>query len=110
MASDPRPSCRATETAAPEPEILNLRTQLVSAGPYQGAPGRHRTHDLPHPLLMGRRAVRMACTPMSIEDHLFVVLQGEAQFYGGNGALPALKKEPGADAAARRILFVRQRD
>jgi mannose-6-phosphate isomerase-like protein (cupin superfamily) len=26
------------------------------------------------------------------EDHVFVVLQGEAQFYGRNGPLPALKK------------------
>ena len=77
--------------AAIEPQILSLRTQLVSQGhtrvllaetdnstfrihcygPKSGENGLHAHVD---------------------EDHVFVVLQGEAQFYDMNGALPVLKK------------------
>ncbi len=77
--------------AAIKPEILSLRTQLVSQGhtrvllaetdnstfrihcygPKSGENGLHAHID---------------------EDHVFVVLQGEAQFYDLDGALPVLKK------------------
>jgi mannose-6-phosphate isomerase-like protein (cupin superfamily) len=77
--------------AAVKPEILSLRTQMVSQGhtrvllaetdnstfrihcygPKSGENGLHAHVD---------------------EDHVFVVLQGEAQFYDLDGALPVLKK------------------
>jgi mannose-6-phosphate isomerase-like protein (cupin superfamily) len=73
------------------PQIINLRTQLVSQGftrillaetdnstfrihcygPKSGENGLHAHVD---------------------EDHVFVVLQGEAQFYDVNGPLPVLRK------------------
>ena len=77
--------------AAVEPQIISLRTQLVSQGftrellaetdnstfrihcygPKSGENGLHSHVD---------------------EDHVFVVLQGEAQFYDLNGPLPVLRK------------------
>ncbi len=77
--------------AAVKPEIISLRTQMVSQGftrvllaetdnstfrihcygPKSGENGLHSHVD---------------------EDHVFVVLQGEAQFYDLDGALPVLKK------------------
>lgn len=76
---------------AVKPQIISLRTQLVSEGhtrvllaetpnstfrihcyaPKGGENGLHTHID---------------------EDHVFVVLQGEAQFYDLDGPLPALKK------------------
>jgi mannose-6-phosphate isomerase-like protein (cupin superfamily) len=73
------------------PQLINLRTQLVSQGftrvllaetdnstfrihcygPKSGENGLHAHVD---------------------EDHVFVVLQGEAQFYDVNGPLPVLRK------------------
>jgi mannose-6-phosphate isomerase-like protein (cupin superfamily) len=77
--------------AAVKPEVISLRTQMVSQGftrvllaetdnstfrihcygPKSGENGLHSHID---------------------EDHVFVVLQGEAQFYDLDGALPVLKK------------------
>jgi len=82
---------KSGEETAVKPEILNLRTQLVSQGhtrillaetenctfrihsygPQSGENGLHAHTD---------------------EDHIFVVLQGEAQFYDLDGPLPVLKK------------------
>src|SRR3979490_1013367 len=80
-----------TETAAPEPEILTLPTQLVSA--------RH-TKDLLagtdhmafHIHCYGPKGGENGLHAHVDEDHLFVVLQGEAQFFGLDGALPVVKK------------------
>lgn len=80
-----------SRTESPLPQILSLRTQLVSEGhtrvllaetdnctfrvhcyaPKGGENGLHAHTD---------------------EDHIFVILQGEAQFYDLNGPLPVLKK------------------
>lgn len=77
--------------ATVEPQIISLRTQLVSQGftrvllaetdnstfrihcygPQSGENGLHSHVD---------------------EDHVFVVLQGEAQFHDLNGPLPVLRK------------------
>jgi len=81
----------ATEASAPEPEILSLRTQLVSAG---------HTKDLLastdgmtfHIHCYGPKGGENGLHAHVDEDHLFVVLQGEAQFFGRNGPLPVLKK------------------
>jgi mannose-6-phosphate isomerase-like protein (cupin superfamily) len=81
----------AAETAAPEPEILTLRTQLVSAGHTKEllAGTDHMTF---HIHCYGPKGGENGLHAHVDEDHMFVVLQGEAQFYGRNGALPALKK------------------
>jgi mannose-6-phosphate isomerase-like protein (cupin superfamily) len=81
----------ATQAAAPEPEILTLRTQLVGAG---------HTKDLLaatdgvtfHLHCYGPKGGENGLHAHVDEDHIFVVLQGEAQFFGRNGALPVLRK------------------
>ena len=93
--------------AAIKPQIISLRTQLVSQGhtrvllaetdnstfrihcygPKSGENGLHAHVD---------------------EDHVFVVLQGEAQFYDLDGPLPVLQEASGADAAEGLLLFVQQ--
>jgi len=80
-----------TAATAVRPQILSLRTQLVSEGhtrmllaetdnstfrihcyaPKGGENGLHAHTD---------------------EDHVFVILQGEAQFYDLDGPLPVIKK------------------
>jgi len=74
-----------------EPKVLTLRTQLVKKGRSREllADGDHMT-------------CRIHCYAPGVgehglhahldEDHIFVVLQGEAQFNGINGPLPRLKK------------------
>src|SRR5215510_7925096 len=95
MASDTTivPARNAAETAQPaiEPEILTLRTQLVSAG--------HTKHLLAqtdgvtfHIHCYGPKGGENGLHAHTEEDHIFVVLQGEAQFFGRNGPLPVLKK------------------
>jgi mannose-6-phosphate isomerase-like protein (cupin superfamily) len=76
---------------APEPEILKLRTQLVSRG--------HTKELLAETDLMsfhihcyGPKGGENGMHAHLDEDHLFVVLQGEAQFQGVNGALPPVTK------------------
>jgi len=81
----------APGTAAPEPEILTLRTQLVSAGHTKDllAGTDHMTF---HIHCYGPKGGENGLHAHVDEDHVFVVLQGEAQFYGANGLLPVLKK------------------
>ena len=81
----------AAETAASEPEILTLRTQLVSAGHTKDllAGTDHMTF---HIHCYGPKGGENGLHAHVDEDHVFVVLQGEAQFYGRSGPLPALKK------------------
>jgi mannose-6-phosphate isomerase-like protein (cupin superfamily) len=77
--------------AAVEPEILTLRTQLVSSG---------HTKDLLaeadgvtfHMHCYGPKGGENGLHAHINEDHIFVVLQGEAQFSGLNGPLPVLRK------------------
>ena len=91
MANEAAVMQKSGARAAVKPEILSLRTQLVSQGhtrillaetdnctfrihcygPKSGENGLHAHID---------------------EDHIFVVLEGEAQFYDLDGALPVLKK------------------
>jgi mannose-6-phosphate isomerase-like protein (cupin superfamily) len=79
------------EAAAPEPEILTLRTQLVSAGHTKDLLARTDAMTL-HIHCYGPKGGENGLHAHVDEDHMFVVLQGEAQFYGRNGPLPALKK------------------
>jgi mannose-6-phosphate isomerase-like protein (cupin superfamily) len=89
------PARPATGNAAHEPviqpEILTLRTQLVSAG---------HTKDLLaqtdgvtfHLHCYGPKGGENGLHAHMEEDHIFVVLQGEAQFSGLDGPLPVLRK------------------
>ena len=81
----------ATETATPEPEILTLRTQLVSAGHTKDLLA-HTDAMTFHIHCYGPKGGENGLHTHVDEDHVFVVLQGEAQFYGRNGPLPVLKK------------------
>jgi len=93
MASDTTlmPAADAAATAGVEPQILTLRTQLVSAG---------HTKDLLaatdgvtfHIHCYGAKGGENGLHAHTEEDHIFVVLQGEAQFSGLKGMLPVLKK------------------
>jgi mannose-6-phosphate isomerase-like protein (cupin superfamily) len=96
MASDTtlmpaRPATAAAGRPDIEPQIVNLRTQLVSQG---------HTKDLLaetdfttfHMHCYGPKGGENGLHAHVDEDHIFVVLQGEAQFFGLNGALPVLKK------------------
>jgi mannose-6-phosphate isomerase-like protein (cupin superfamily) len=75
----------------PDPEILSLRTQLVSRG--------HTKELLAETDLMtfhvhcyGPKGGENGMHAHLDEDHLFVVLQGAAQFHGVKGALPPVTK------------------
>src|SRR5215470_13694115 len=94
MASDTTIMPAATAVAAQpavEPEILTLHTQLVSAG--------HTKHLLAqtdgvtfHIHCYGPKGGENGLHAHVDEDHIFVVLQGEAQFSGLDGMLPVLRK------------------
>jgi mannose-6-phosphate isomerase-like protein (cupin superfamily) len=81
----------AAEKAAPEAEILTLRTQLVSAGHTKDLLAQTDAMTL-HIHCYGPKGGENGLHAHVDEDHVFVVLQGEAQFYGRNGPLPVLKK------------------
>ena len=95
MASDttlmPARDAGGTAQPAVEPQILTLRTPLVSSG---------HTKDLLaetggvtfHIHCYGPKGGENGLHAHVDEDHIFVVLQGEAQFSGLNGPLPVLKK------------------
>ena len=82
---------QAGAAAAIKPQILSLRTQLVSQG---------HTKDLLaeadgmtfHIHAYGPKGGENGLHAHLNEDHIFVVLQGQAQFYDLDGPLPALKK------------------
>lgn len=76
---------------AEDPQILSLRTQLVSQG--------HTKHLLAetdlvtfHVHCYGPKGGENGLHAHMEEDHIFVVLQGEAQFRGINGPLPPLRR------------------
>lgn len=77
--------------AAIEPQILSLRTQLVSQGHTrvllaETDNSTFRIH------CYGPKSGENGLHAHTDEDHVFVVLQGEAQFYDLNGPLPVLRK------------------
>lgn len=74
-----------------EPEILALRTRLVSAGHTKDLLARTDAMTL-HIHCYGPKGGENGLHAHVDEDHVFVVLQGEAQFSGIDGLLPVLKK------------------
>jgi mannose-6-phosphate isomerase-like protein (cupin superfamily) len=77
--------------APPEPEILTLRTQLVSEGHTKDLLAETDQMTF-HIHCYGPKGGENGLHAHVDEDHVFVVLQGEAQFFGMDGALPVLKK------------------
>jgi mannose-6-phosphate isomerase-like protein (cupin superfamily) len=74
-----------------EPEILTLRTQLVSSGHTKDLLAKTDGTTF-HIHCYGPKGGENGLHTHVDEDHIFVVLQGEAQFSGINGLLPVLKK------------------
>jgi mannose-6-phosphate isomerase-like protein (cupin superfamily) len=82
----------ARETdSAPEPEILSLRTQLVSAGHTKQLLAATDLMTL-HIHCYGPKGGENGMHAHLDEDHVFLVLQGEAQFRGLAGPLPPVGK------------------
>jgi mannose-6-phosphate isomerase-like protein (cupin superfamily) len=77
--------------AAVRPQVLSLRTQLVSQGHTrvllaETDNSTFRIH------CYGPKSGENGMHAHTDEDHVFVVLQGEAQFYDLDGPLPVLRK------------------
>jgi mannose-6-phosphate isomerase-like protein (cupin superfamily) len=88
------PSATGTRGAAQpviEPEILRLRTQLVSSGHTKDLLAQTDAMTF-HIHCYGPKGGENGLHAHVDEDHVFVVLQGEAQFSGLDGELPVLKK------------------
>ena len=73
------------------PQIISLRTQLVSEGHTRDLLAEtdistFRIH------CYGPKGGENGLHAHTDEDHIFVVLQGEAQFFDLNGPLPVLRK------------------
>jgi mannose-6-phosphate isomerase-like protein (cupin superfamily) len=81
----------APEAPVIEPEILTLRTQLVSSGHTKDLLAKTDGVTF-HIHCYGPKGGENGLHAHVDEDHIFVVLQGEAQFSGLNGLLPVLKK------------------
>lgn len=73
------------------PEILSLRTQLVSAGHTKRLLAQTDMMTF-HVHCYAPKGGENGLHAHVEEDHIFVCLQGEAQFSGLNGPLPPLKK------------------
>jgi mannose-6-phosphate isomerase-like protein (cupin superfamily) len=73
------------------PEIIALRTQLVSSGHTKDLLARTDNMTF-HIHCYGPKGGENGLHAHLEEDHVFVVLQGEGQFFGLDGALPVLKK------------------
>src|SRR3954469_10874025 len=73
------------------PEILSLRTQMVSQGHTKRLLAETDMMTF-HMHCYGPKGGENGLHAHMEEDHIFVVLQGEAQFSGLNGLLPVLKK------------------
>jgi mannose-6-phosphate isomerase-like protein (cupin superfamily) len=82
---------RAADAPIIEPEIMTLRTQFVSAGHTKDLLAKTDGVTF-HIHCYGPKGGENGLHTHVDEDHIFVVLQGEAQFSGLNGPLPALKK------------------
>ena len=94
MASDTT-MMAATEVkrARPEikPQILTLRTQMVSEGHTKDLLTENDGMTF-HIHCYGPKGGENGLHAHINEDHIFVVLQGEAQFFDRAGPLPVLKK------------------
>lgn len=73
------------------PEIITLRTQLVSSGHTKDLLAQTDNMTF-HMHCYGPKGGENGLHAHIEEDHVFVVLQGEAQFFGIDGPLPVLKK------------------
>src|SRR5215212_4667241 len=73
------------------PEIITLRTQLVSSGHTKDLLAQTDNMTF-HMHCYGPKGGENGLHAHVEEDRVFVVLQGEAQFFGLDGALPVLKK------------------
>src|SRR6185312_11132383 len=82
---------RTAAKAAVKPEILTLRTQLVSSGHTKDLLAKTDTTTF-HIHCYGPKGGENGLHAHVDEDHIFVVLQGEAQFFDIDGALPVLRK------------------
>jgi len=89
----------ATKTEVPasipgaerDPEILSLRTQLVSKGHTKRLLAETDMMTF-HVHCYGPKGGENGLHAHTEEDHIFVCLEGEAQFSGLNGPLPPLRK------------------
>ena len=88
MATNPTTSATAN---APKAEVLDLKIQMVSAG--------HHKHVLAHTELSSfnvhcyaPKGGENGMHAHMEEDHVFLVLQGEAQFVTPEGPLPVVRK------------------
>jgi mannose-6-phosphate isomerase-like protein (cupin superfamily) len=81
---------RSTDSS-PEPEMLSLRTQLVSAGHTKQLLAETDLMTL-HIHCYGPKGGENGLHAHLDEDHVFLVLQGEAHFRGLAGPLPAVQK------------------
>ncbi|MBX9778417.1 MAG: cupin domain-containing protein [Xanthobacteraceae bacterium] len=91
MANEAAIMAKGGDQVAIKPEILSLRTQLVSQGHTrillaESDNCTFRIHSY------GPQSGENGLHAHTDEDHIFVVLEGEAQFYDLDGALPVLKK------------------
>ena len=78
-----------------KPELIDLRTQLISSGMTREllAKGEHTTFRI-HVYAQGLGEDHGMHAHIE-EEHLFIVLQGRAQFVSLDGKLPELKKNQG---------------
>ncbi len=86
-----KPAQTGVANAAVKPEILSLRTQLVKEGHTrvllaETDNATFRIH------CYGPKGGENGLHAHTDEDHIFVVLQGEAQFFDIDGPLPVLRK------------------
>ena len=80
---------------AVEPELLDLRTPLVSSGMTQRLLTRGENSTLRVLCYAPSRGEDHGLHGHVEEEHYFIVLQGAAQFHSLNGPLPLLKKNEG---------------
>jgi mannose-6-phosphate isomerase-like protein (cupin superfamily) len=81
----------AAGRAEVKPEILSLRTQLVSSGHTKDLLAKTDGVTF-HIHCYGPKGGENGLHAHVDEDHIFVVLQGEAQFFDLDGALPVLRR------------------
>jgi mannose-6-phosphate isomerase-like protein (cupin superfamily) len=84
-------SARTSNAQSVKPEILTLRTQLVSSGHTKDLLAKTEGTTF-HIHCYGPKGGENGLHAHVDEDHIFVVLQGEAQFSGVDGPLPVLRK------------------
>jgi mannose-6-phosphate isomerase-like protein (cupin superfamily) len=82
---------RADAAHSVKPEIVTLRTQLVSSGHTKDLLAKTDGVTF-HLHCYGPKGGENGLHAHVDEDHIFVILQGEAQFFDVDGALPPLRK------------------